>query len=49
MTARASDLLRDIFDFFSATGERKSTKLDKKQELKIFFQVCVVRANRKTN
>ena len=37
----------DIFDF-SDTAERNSTKLDRKQDLNIFFQVCVFRADRKT-
>ena len=36
-----------IFDFFSETAERNSTKLDRKQDLNVFFQVCVFRANRK--
>ena len=36
----------DIFDF-SETAERNSTKLDRKQDLNILYQVCVFRANRK--
>ena len=31
---------RDIFDFSSETTERKSTKLDRKQDLNILYQVC---------
>ena len=38
----------DIFDFSSETAERNSTKLDRKQDLKVLYQFCVVRANRKT-
>ena len=34
----------DIFDF-SETAERNSTKLDKKQDLNVFYQGCVFRAN----
>ena len=30
----------DIFDFFSETAERNSTKLDWKQDLNVFYQVC---------
>ena len=37
----------DIFDFFSETSERNSTKLDRKQALNILYQVCVFRADRK--
>ena len=33
-----------IFDFFSETAERNSTKLDKKQDLNALYQVCVFRA-----
>ena len=36
-----------IFDFSSETTEQNSTKLDKKQELNILYQVCVFRAERK--
>ena len=36
-----------IFDFFSETVERNSTKLDSKQDLNVLFQVCVFRADRK--
>ena len=37
----------DIFDFSSETTERNSTKLDRKQELKVLYQVCVFRAGQK--
>ena len=39
--------LWDIFDFFSETAERNSTKLDRKQDLKALYQVCVFWADRK--
>ena len=31
----------DIFDFSSETAERNSTKLDKKQDLNVLYQVCI--------
>ena len=37
----------DIFDFSSETAERNATKLDRKQDLKALYQVCVFRADRK--
>ena len=37
----------DIFDFSSETAERNSTKLDRKKDLNVLYQVCVFRANRK--
>ena len=37
----------DIFDFSSETAERSSTKLDRKQDLNVLYQVCVFRADRK--
>ena len=37
----------DIFDFSSATNERNSTKLDRKQDLNVPYQVCVFRVDRK--
>ena len=37
----------DIFDFFSETAERNSMKLDRKQDLNVFYLVCVFRADRK--
>ena len=36
----------DIFDF-SETAERNSTKLDRKQDLNVLYQVCVFPADRK--
>ena len=36
-----------IFDFFSKIAERNSTKLDRKQDRNILYQVCVFRADRK--
>ena len=35
----------DIFDFSSETAERNSTKLDRKQDLKVLYQDCVFRAD----
>ena len=37
----------DIFDFFSETAERNSTKLDRKQDLNVFYQVCFIGTDRK--
>ena len=37
----------DSFDFSSKTADRNSTKLDRKQDLNVLFQVCVFRADRK--
>ena len=37
----------DIFDFSSEIAERNSTKLDRKQDLNVLYQVCVFRAYRK--
>ena len=36
----------DIFDFSSQTAERNSTKLDRKQDLNVFYQVCIIGADR---
>ena len=36
-----------IFDFSSETTEQNSTKLYRKQDLNVLYQVCVVRADRK--
>ena len=36
-----------IFNFSSETAERNSTKLDRKQDLNVLYQVCVFRADRK--
>ena len=38
----------DIFDFSSETAEQNSTKLDRKQDLNVLYQVCVFWADRKT-
>ena len=38
----------DIFDFSSETAERNSTKLDRKQDLNVLYEVCVFRADQKT-
>ena len=38
----------DTFDFFSETTEGNATKLDRKQDLNVPYQVCVFRADRKT-
>ena len=37
----------DIFAFSSDTAEWNSTKLDRKQDLNVLYQVCVFRADRK--
>ena len=37
----------DIFDFFSETADWNSTKLDRKEDLNILYQVCVFQADRK--
>ena len=37
----------DIFDFSSETAEWNSTKLNRKQDLNVLYQVCVFRADRK--
>ena len=39
----------DIFDFCSKTTERNSTKVDRKQDLNVLYQVCVFRADGKNN
>ena len=36
-----------IFDFSSETTEQNSTKLDRKQDLNVLYQVCVFWADRK--
>ena len=38
----------DIFDFSSETAERNWTKLNRKQDLNVLYQVCVFRADQKT-
>ena len=37
----------DIFDFFSETAERNSTKHDRKQDINVLYQVCVFGADQK--
>ena len=37
----------DIFDFSSESAERNSTKLDRKQDLNVLYQVCVFWSDRK--
>ena len=37
----------DIFHFSSETAEQNSTKLDRKQDLNVLYQVCVFRVDRK--
>ena len=37
----------DVFDFSSETAEWNWTKLDRKQDLNVLYQVCVFRADRK--
>ena len=37
----------DIFDFSSETAEWNSTKLERKQDLNVLYQVCGFRADRK--
>ena len=44
---RRPSLTFHIFDFFSETAKQNSTKLDRKQELNVLYQVCVFRADQK--
>ena len=37
----------EIYDFSDETAEQNSTKLDRKQDSKVLYQVCVFRADRK--
>ena len=37
----------EIFDFSDETAKRNSKKLDRKEDLKVLYQVCVFRADRK--
>ena len=39
-------LAETYFDFSSETAERNSAKLDRKQDLKVLYQVCVFRAEK---
>ena len=38
-----------IFDFPSETAEQNSTKLDRKQDINVLYQACVIRAVEKQN
>ena len=40
-------ICRDIFNFSSETAKRNSTRLRRKQDLNVPYQVCVFRADRK--
>ena len=40
-SVRPSSLTFHIFDFFSETAKRNSTKLDRKQDLNVLYKVCV--------
>ena len=44
---RPSSLTFHIFDFSSETAKLNLTKLDRKQDLNVLYQVCVFRADRK--
>ena len=44
---RPSGVNFHIFHFSSESAERNSTKLDRKQDLNVLYQVCVFRADRK--
>ena len=39
----------DILDFSSETAERPATKLDRKKDLNVLYQVCAFWADRKNN
>ena len=39
---------KGIFDFCSETAELNLTKLDRKQDRNVLYQVCVFRAEQKT-
>ena len=39
-------LAETYFDFSSETAERNSAKLDRKQDLNVLYQVCVLRAEK---
>ena len=47
MAAEASDWLRRFRLFASEPAEWNATKLDRKQDFNVLYQVCVFRANRK--
>ena len=40
-------LAETFYDFSSETAERNSTKLDRKQDLNVLYQVCVFHSDRK--
>ena len=44
-SVRPSFLTFHIFDFSSETTEQNSTKLDRKQDLNVLYQVCVFRVD----
>ena len=46
-SVRPSSLTFHIFDFSSETTERNLTKLYRKVDLNVLYQVCVFRADRK--
>ena len=46
-SVRRPSLTFHMFGFSSETAERNSTKLDRKQDLNVLYQVCVFRADRK--
>ena len=47
VVCRLSSLTFHIFDFSSKTAEQNSMKLDRKQDLNVLYQVCVLGADRK--
>ena len=47
LSVRRPSLTFHIFDFFSEIAEQNSTKLDRKQDLNVLYQVCVFRADPK--
>ena len=47
LVRRPSSLTFHIFDFFSETAERNSTKLDRKQDVNVLYKVRVFRTDRK--
>ena len=46
-SVRLSSLTFHIFDFSTKTAEQNSTKLDRKQDLNIPYQVCVFQSDQK--
>ena len=45
LSVRPSSLTFHIFYFFSETAKRNSTKLDRKQDLKVLYKVCDFRTD----